>query len=84
MNILDPCQFEILRRVRAGHYLSHLPAADLQSEIELMLALRLIEPTGACPYRLTTVGAKILSIAEREPSERPLPSTPPPPTVDPT
>ena len=49
--------------MRAGKYLGTVPLAELRSDVDLMLALRLIEPSGACPYRLTTAGARILALA---------------------
>lgn len=63
MNILDQYQLEILERVRAGRFLGDAAVPDLRSELELMLALRLIEPSGMCPYRLTAVGAQVLAVA---------------------
>jgi hypothetical protein len=63
MDILDPNQLGILQGVRAGKYLGAVPLEQLRSDVDLMLELRLIEPSGACPYRLTTAGAQILTLA---------------------
>ena len=63
MQILDPNQFAVLQGVGTGRYLGAEPFDDLRAEVALMLELRLIEPSGACPYRLTATGAKILAIA---------------------
>ena len=41
MGTLDPNQLEILQGVRAGRYLGPAPLAQLRSDIDLMLALRI-------------------------------------------
>lgn len=53
---------EILRLVRAGKHFGggDVPLATLQDEIDRLIALRQIEPDGATPYRLTTLGATVL------------------------
>ena len=63
MDILDPNQQAILESVRAGRYLGHVALDELRADVDLLLELRLIEPTGACPYRLTATGARILELA---------------------
>ncbi len=72
MEILDPNQRTILERVRARHHLGDVPLEVLRTEVELLLELRLIEPSGACPYRLTSSGARMLELATaaRIPSQR--------------
>lgn len=56
---------EILRRVGAGKHLGggDVPLASLQDEIDRLLTLRLIEPAGACPYRLTQLGVQVFAAA---------------------
>jgi hypothetical protein len=49
--------------VRTGKYLGTVPLDDLRDDVDLMLALRLIEPSGAWPYRLTVAGTRILALA---------------------
>lgn len=58
-------QIEILRRVRDGKHLGggDVPLASLQNEVARLLVLRLIEPFGTCPYRLTELGAQVLFAA---------------------
>ena len=53
---------EILRRVSAGKHLGggDVPSSSLRDDIDLLLVLRLIEPDGLSPYRLTTLGALVL------------------------
>jgi hypothetical protein len=52
---------EIFRRVRAGRHLGggDVPLASLQSDVDMLLNLRLIEPAGDCLYRLTQLGALV-------------------------
>ena len=54
---------EILTRVRTGKQLGggDVPLASLQSDVDMLLHLRLIEPSGSCPYRLTQLGALVLA-----------------------
>lgn len=33
----------------------------LRRDVDLLLALHLVEPAGAVPYRLTAIGAEVLS-----------------------
>ena len=64
---------EILNRVRAGKHLGRgdMPAPTLQSDISLLLVLRLIERGVIFPFRLTAVGAQALSVAGgRQPGGR--------------
>ena len=65
MEILDQNQQAILEAVRMGRYLGDLALDDLRTDIELLLELRIIEPSGACPYRLTSIGARVLAAAAR-------------------
>ena len=43
---------ENLSRVRAGKHLGggDVPLASLQSDVDMLLHLRLIEPLGSCPF----------------------------------
>ncbi len=52
---------EILRRVGAGKHLGggDVPLASLESDVEMLLHLRLIEPSDNGPYRLTQLGARV-------------------------
>ncbi len=63
MNILDSNQQAILEAVRAGRYLGRVPLDELRADVDLLLELRIIEPSGACPYRLTAIGARVLAAA---------------------
>ena len=63
MNILDSNQQAVLEAVSAGRYVGCVPFDELRADVELMLDLRLIEPSGACPYRLTAIGSRILALA---------------------
>jgi hypothetical protein len=65
MEILDLNQLAILQATRAGVWVGAVPFDKLQADVKLMLALRLIEPTGQCPYRLTPAGAKVLEVDRR-------------------
>ena len=49
--------------MRAGRYLGPVPFDELGRDVDLMLKLRRLEPSGACPYRLTATGARILALA---------------------
>ena len=63
-------QVEILRRVRDGKHLGggDVPLANLQDEVDRLLELRLIEPDGTKPYRLTAIGAVVLDAVTRRPT----------------
>jgi len=66
MSAIARHQIEILRRVGAGKHLGggDVPLANLQEEIDRLLALHLIESDGASQYRLTEIGALVLSATE--------------------
>lgn len=75
MSALTADQLELLGRARDG-----LPmwggstATDrLRREVDLLLAMRLIEPAGAHPYRLTALGALALGL---QPCDPPRPVSP--------
>lgn len=51
----------ILQAVRAGRGFCAAALSKLQDDVYLMLELRLIEPSGACPFRLTGAGASALA-----------------------
>ena len=55
-------QLELLQRARAGLPMwgGSIATHRLQREVDMLLALRLVEPAGACPYRLTALGAATL------------------------
>ena len=63
MDILNTHQFALLEGVRRGQYSGSAPLEELRPEIDLMLELRIIEPSGACPYRLTSIGVRVLAAA---------------------
>lgn len=66
MSAIARHQIEILRRVGAGKHLGggDVPLANLQEEIDRLLALHLIKSAGASRYRLTEIGERVLSAAE--------------------
>ncbi len=70
MNQIAQNQLEILRRVRDGKHLGRggVPLASLQDEVDRLLELRLIEPGGTDPYRLTLIGAVVLDAVTRRPT----------------
>jgi hypothetical protein len=74
MSALTADQLELLGRARDGMPLWGGSTATnrLAREVELLLALRLIEPAGQQPYRLTALGATVLE----PPSDRPQPESP--------
>jgi hypothetical protein len=65
MAALTDDQIELLRRTRDGlaPWGGVVRLDRLQAQIELLLALRLIEPDGTNPYRLTALGALVLDAA---------------------
>jgi hypothetical protein len=62
MASLTDDQLELLRRAREGLPMwgGSLAIARLRRDIDLLLALRLVEPAGSNPYRLTTLGETLL------------------------
>ena len=65
MAALTDDQIQLLRRARDGlaPWDGMVRLDRLQAEIELLLALRLIEPDSVNPYRLTALGALVLDAA---------------------
>jgi len=55
-------QLELLQRARDGLPMwgGSVATHRLRREVDLLLALRLLEPAGALPYRLTALGAAVL------------------------
>lgn len=62
MSALTDDQFELLQRARDGLPMwgGSVATDRLRRDVDLLFALRLIEPAGACPYRLTPTGALVL------------------------
>lgn len=62
MAALTADQLELLRRARDGLPMwgGSVATERLQRDVEVLFALRLIEPAGATPYRLTAIGAQVL------------------------
>jgi hypothetical protein len=67
MSALTNDQFELLERARDAKFMwgGGVPLASLQGEVELLLALRLIEPAGLSQYRLIGIGDEVLSATAR-------------------
>ncbi len=67
MAALTSDQIELLARTRAGlaPWGGSVRLDRLQAEIELLEAMRLIEPDGLAPYRLTATGALVLEAVNR-------------------
>ncbi len=67
MSALTPDQLELLQRALVGLPMwgGSLATARLRHEVELLLALRLVEPGGQVPYRLTALGARVLDSLNR-------------------
>jgi len=63
-------QLELLHRARDGFPIwgGSVAIDRLRRDVDLLLALRLVEPAGATPYRLTTLGATVLGAVSRRPS----------------
>ena len=68
MAALTSDQLELLLRARDGLPMSGGSVATerLRREVELLFALRLIEPVAALPYRLTALGAQVLEFKPRD------------------
>jgi hypothetical protein len=64
MAALTSDQLELLQRAREGLPMwgGSVATYRLNREIELLLAMRLLVPAGAVPYRLTAMGALVLSV----------------------
>ncbi len=62
MRALTQPQVELLRRLRGGWPVwgGSVPLVDLQTEVEHLQALRLIEPVGLNAFRLTAVGFEVI------------------------
>ncbi len=62
MAALTPDQLELLQRARDGLPMwgGSVATSRLRREVDLLLAMRLVEPDGAHPYRLTVLGALVL------------------------
>ncbi len=56
-------QLELLQRAHAGLLMWGRSVAThrLGREVDLLLTLRLVEPAGTVPYRLTALGAVVLA-----------------------
>jgi hypothetical protein len=67
MSALNADQVELLQRACDGIPMWGGSAATerLRRDVDLLFALRLIEPVGTCPYRLTAAGALVLVEAHR-------------------
>ena len=67
MGALTFDQIELLRRAGAGlaPWGGSVRLDRLQAEIELLEALRLIEPDGVAAYRLTATGVLVLDALNR-------------------
>lgn len=65
MSSLTPDQLELLKRARDGLPMwgGSVAIDRLRRDVDLLLALRLLEPHGSCPYRLTEMGAQVLKTA---------------------
>ena len=63
-------QLELLQRAHDGLPMwgGSLAIARVRRDVDLLLTLRLVEPAGANPYRLTTLGATVLDAVSRRPS----------------
>jgi hypothetical protein len=73
MPALTGDQFELLQRARDGLPMwgGSVAIDRLRRDVDLLLALRLVEPDGLCPYRLTEIGSQVLSaVGERLPFDR--------------
>ena len=62
MAALTSDQLELLQRARDGLPMwgGSVAIDRLRSDVELLFSLRLVEPAGAVPYRLTALGALVL------------------------
>jgi len=62
MPALTDDQLELLQRAHDGLPMwgGSVATERLRRDVELLFALRLIEPAGACPYRVTAAGAAVL------------------------
>jgi len=63
-------QIELLQRAREGLPMwgGSTATARLRRELELLLLLRLVEPAGRDPYRLTALGADVLDALSHHPA----------------
>ncbi len=70
MSSLSCDQLELLQRARDGLPMwgGSVATDRLRRDVDLLLALRLVEPAGAIPYRLTALGATVLDTVSRRPS----------------
>jgi len=62
-------QLELLQRAHDGLPMwgASVAIARLRRDVDLLLALRLVEAMGGCPYRLTAIGAQTLEAAGASP-----------------
>ena len=62
MAVLTQDQLELLQRARDGMPMwgGSVATDRLRREVDLLLALRLLERAGAVPYRLTELGGHVL------------------------
>lgn len=62
MSALTADQLELLWRARDGLPMwgGSVATERLRREMELLFALRLVEPSGTCLYRLTALGTAVL------------------------
>ena len=62
MSALTPNQIELLQRARDGIPLwgGSVAIPRLRRDVDLLLALHLVEPAGAGPYQLTALGVAVL------------------------
>jgi len=67
MAALNADQLELLQRARAGLPMwgGSVATNRLHREVDLLFALRLVEPDGRHPYRLSALGAAVLDAATR-------------------
>ena len=65
MTALTLDQLELLQRAQDGVLMwgGSVATYRLRREVDLLIALRLVEPAGAVPYRLTQLGALVLATA---------------------
>ncbi len=65
MAALTSDQLELLERAHNGLPMwgGSIATDRLRREVELQLTMRLVEPAGAVPYRLTSLGALVLGVS---------------------
>jgi hypothetical protein len=70
MPALTGDQLELLQRARDGVPMwgGSVAIDRLRRDVDLLLALRLVEPAGTVPYRLTALGAAVLDSVSPRPS----------------